>query len=714
MVKTVAYLIEDVANPRNRQRFGIDALLAQGIQVHVIELSGLTFPEVPRDRACYHDPLPFRLDVVSDWSGLARVAPSLAGADTIISLISTGALDPRSIPVYRAIARSGRPYMVISSNAFPGFGGGGGGLSLGQRLKAFRPLHSLTARLDPAWLGIPKAAWVVHGGEKSKIPNRFVGPRTREVWAHAMDYEAALPEMGQPERLIAVFLDEYHPFHPDVIGMGGTHPTPPDYYYARLRELFDRIEAELGLEVVIAACPRAEYDDKPGLFGTRTVLKHATARLVAESRLVLAHRSTAIAFAIIFEKPVMQVAHRTSYEAPEQKPYFDSFAEILGKPIRFIDDPAAVDLSGALDFDRARYGQYMRDYVKRPGSPERPYWSIVLDAVATQDSPPVMTKASPWFHAADWPAEEAMNSNQRRLVAEFNRDLEAGTLPTERVPCLCGGTRFERIASYDRYRIRQDTVVCRDCGLVQLMPRLTGEAYGRFYGSDLYRKLYNPELMGIDTAAYERAVDKNRYRFDFVAATVGLDGIASVLEVGCGGGWNLMPFHRAGKSVRGYDLGPSLIAFGRTQGLDLRPGTFSDVREGGFDLIVLSHVVEHLLDPAAEIARLLPRLNQGGHFYIEVPDMDSFALGGLQNAHTYWFTERTLGHLLAGIGLESVAARRFGCHLGMVLRPAASPAKPPLDGEYSRIRALVGDYDRRQRLKHWLRRLGLLKLLGRG
>ncbi|EME69323.1 hypothetical protein H261_13945 [Paramagnetospirillum caucaseum] len=381
MVKKITYLIEDVANPRNRQRFGIDALLAQGIDVHVIELSGLTFPEVPRDRSCYGESLPFRLDVVSSWSDLARVTPTLSEADAIISLISTGALDPRSIPVYRAIAKSGQPYMVISSNAFPGYGGSEGS-GLVQRLKTFRPLHSLAARIDPTWAGIPKAAWVVHGGEKSKIANRFVGPETREVWAHAMDYEAALPEMGQPERPIAVFLDEYHPFHPDVIGRGGTHPTPPDYYYARLREIFDRIEAELGLEVVIAACPRAEYDDKPGLFGTRTVLKHATARLVAQSRLVLAHRSTAIAFAIIFGKPVMQVAHRTSYEAPEQKPYFDSFAAILGQPIRFIDDPASVDLSGALDFDRGRYGQYMRDYVKRPGSPERPYWSIVLDAMA--------------------------------------------------------------------------------------------------------------------------------------------------------------------------------------------------------------------------------------------------------------------------------------------------------------------------------------------
>lgn len=716
MVRSITYLIEDIANPRNRQRFGIDYWVAQGWDVHVVELSALTFPAVPRDRSCYRAELPFRLDVVSTYGQLASLIPALARTGFILSLVSTGALDPRSIPVYRAIARSGRPYMVISSNAFPGFGGDGQSLGWRQRLNAFRPLHSLAARLDPGWLGIPKARWVVLGGAKSKIASRFVSPHTREIWAHAMDYEAALAEMNPPapERPTAVFLDEYHPFHPDVIGMGGTHPTPPDYYYARLREVFDRIEAELGLDVVVAACPRAEYDDKPGLFGDRPVIKFATARLVAQSSLVLAHRSTAIAFAIIFGKPVLQVAHRTSYVDPAQQPYFDSFAAILGKPIQFIDDAATADLSQALSLDRGRYDRYMRDYVKIPGSPPRPYWNIVQTAIE-RDLRDEMKRLSnsPWFHDPAWPAEEAMTAEQRRLVDDFNRAMADGTLPTETVPCLCGCGEFKLIASFDRYRLRQNTVVCTACGLVQLMPRLTASAYGDFYSSDLYRKLYNPDLMAIDDALYRRQVDKCRYRFDFTTATLGLDGLGSVLEVGCGGGWNLIPFHQAGKTVQGFDLGPSLVEYGRSQGLDLRRGTFADVTEGRFDLIVLSHVVEHLLDPAAEVARLLAHLTDGGHFYIEVPDVDSFALGGLQNAHTYWFSEQTLRHILAPIGLEMVASRRFGCHLGMIFRRAARAEAPSLSGEYPRIRAVILAYDRRQRIKHWLRRLGLLKLLGR-
>lgn len=719
----LAYVIEDVANPRNRQRFGIDFMVGQGLDVRVIEISGLTFPKVPRDRRCYEESgLPFRLDVVKTFTQWRAAAAGLAEADFIISLVSTGGLDPRSIPVYRGIAAARRPYGVLSSNAFPGFGGTEQS-DLPTRLKAMRPLHSLAARLQPSWLGIPAAALVVYGGEKSKTPNRFVGPDTSDVWAHAMDYETFLAERDPlpADRPYAVFIDEYHPYHPDVIGMGGKHPTPPDYYFDRLRKFFDRVEAELGIEVVIAACPRAEYDDKPRVFGARRVEKFATAPLVSGATLVLAHRSTAIAFAIMFDKPVLQIAHRTSYEAPAQKPYFDAFSEILGKPIRFIDDPASAELAGVLDIDRDAYDRYKRDYLKRPGSAEKPYWRIVLDAVQAccqGGRPEAMTKtvrltSAALLYACDYPSTENLELEQKRLIEQFNHDLASGTLTTEAVPCLCGSSDFVLAASYDRYRLRQDTVVCRTCGLVQSNPRLTAEEYRKFYESDLYRRLYSPALMSMDRALFDKAVARDGYRFAFVMGHLDLDTVRTVLEVGCGGGWNLWPYHQAGKTVLGLDHSPALTAYGAGLGMDLRQGSIEDIPGQGYDLIVLSHVVEHFMDPVATVRDIVAKAAPGGHLYIEVPNADHFELGGLQNAHTYWFSPQTLFHYMAKAGLRPLASSPFGCHFGalFVVDPGAKPA--PLPEEYDRIAARIKRYERRQSLKHVLKRLGILRLLGR-
>jgi hypothetical protein len=137
----------------------------------------------------------------------------------------------------------------------------------------------------------------------------------------------------------------------------------------------------LGIEVVIAACPVADYSDKPHVFGRRQVIFDKTAELIARSRLVIAHRSTAISYAIMHRKPVMIVATRPIYEHTAHKPVFDAISGILNKPVAFIDDPESINLSDVFAMDAQAYDRYFAEYVKSPGSAEEPYWDIVVDAI---------------------------------------------------------------------------------------------------------------------------------------------------------------------------------------------------------------------------------------------------------------------------------------------------------------------------------------------
>jgi len=393
----IAYILEDALNERNRERFGVNFFLSQGIGVKVFDVSDLTLPEIPRDRSGYGKIFDISLTVVSNAKTWRQEALKLRDADLIISLVSTGVLDPRSIAIYRAIAHSRRPYMILSSNAFPGWNRYRGEprlfhrriADIARRMSQVDLRRSLTARIRPAWLGIPAASFVVYGGRRSRTSNLFVGPETREIWAHAMDYETAEALKANPpgDTATAVFIDEFHPFHPDLLGMGLSSPVTPEYYFGRLRALFNRIEDELGLRVVVAACPRADYENRPelfgrGRFGTREVLRNSTARLIAQSRLVIAHRSTAIGFAVMFGKPVLQVATKMSYRHSSQRPFFDAFAEALGKPIRFIDDLTNLDLSDVFTIRHDLYARYVTNFIKDPCSPARGYWEIVLDAVS--------------------------------------------------------------------------------------------------------------------------------------------------------------------------------------------------------------------------------------------------------------------------------------------------------------------------------------------
>lgn len=105
--------------------------------------------------------------------------------------------------------------------------------------------------------------------------------------------------------------------------------------------------------------------------------------------------------------------------------------------------------------------------------------------------------------------------------------------------------------------------------------------------------------------------------------TRGLD-IHSVLEVGCGTGAVLaeMVQRKIGSEYAGCE--PSVELFGYAHSrpydadVDIRGATFeeSGLDQRGWDLIVLSHVLEHTSDPAALLARVLATAR---HVVIEVP-----------------------------------------------------------------------------------------------
>ena len=237
-----------------------------------------------------------------------------------------------------------------------------------------------------------------------------------------------------------------------------------------------------------------------------------------------------------------------------------------------------------------------------------------------------------------------MNDEQLRLVDQFNRRMDTGEIAMETVSCLCGNDDFVLLAEYDRYRIKQRAVICPACGLVQNQPRMTRQETEKFYTSDAYRKLYDPDIFELDRQGFNDYLKKTAYRHAFVSARRNGQALDKVLEIGCGGGWNLYPYMRNGAKVVGYDYGPALVEFGRGLGMDLRVGSIDDVEGGEFDLIVLSHVVEHFLDPIGEVQKLAALLKDGGMVYIEVPNVRHFCLGGLQNAHNYYFSPATLIH----------------------------------------------------------------------
>ena len=224
-------------------------------------------------------------------------------------------------------------------------------------------------------------------------------------------------------------------------------------------------------------------------------------------------------------------------------------------------------------------------------------------------------------------------------------------------PCVCGSTKPFKLTASDRYGLSVDTHLCFNCGVIRTSPCLTEESLSRFYKTD-YLGIYETTDVSIDKRFAEQKVCGEK-RLDFMKDY--LPATPIVFDVGCHTGGVLMAFKNAGARCYGCDLTSSGFQPGQDAGLTLIEGDESSLRQyGPADLIILSHVLEHLPHPRKTLASMYSLLKVSGLLYIELPGVFEFHLRDigmmrfLQNAHLFHFTRGTLRNTLAGSGFAFV------------------------------------------------------------
>ena len=285
-----------------------------------------------------------------------------------------------------------------------------------------------------------------------------------------------------------------------------------------------------------------------------------------------------------------------------------------------------------------------------------------------------------------------MSAFQRSLVNGYNDKVLHQRFDYEEATCLCKEQTFEGLFEFDRYGLWNPVVICMNCGLIQNNPRLTEDEYGRFYSSDDYRSLYEGESYLEESA---KRFNKSNHIFEDLNPIISKLGLKTILEVGCGGGWNLLPFDRAGYNVTGVDYSENLTEMGRSYGLNIHQGSIRSLEnwEQKYDVIILNHVIEHFTDFFGFMELIIRRLIKNGIIYAGVPNMDHCIVGQLQNAHLYYFTPRTFKRYMSELGLEELA---FGTaqniHMYGVFKLSASRELGPTfkpEIEYARMKKKV-------------------------
>jgi len=281
------------------------------------------------------------------------------------------------------------------------------GISQGQlprlkrpfKVRSFRELAGKLSR-QPFWFMLPPGGkpslrggirrwfmrtraldWIFAGTTVSSTDSSMMGKNTRVFYIHNRDYEYVLGLSPLPfdQCRNAVLLDHMGFHHPDAQTLGIKLPQLDEgAFFASIRHALDSYEEHSGLTVEVAAHPRALPGSLDQYYGNRLVRYGETPDAIAGAKVVIViNATTAVGLAVALNRPMIALVGNTFWSVITNQ--VETLSELLLIPVVDIDPvtPQWPELS----INLLEYEDYMRKYVKIPGTIEERFWKVVTSHI---------------------------------------------------------------------------------------------------------------------------------------------------------------------------------------------------------------------------------------------------------------------------------------------------------------------------------------------
>jgi SAM-dependent methyltransferase len=241
---------------------------------------------------------------------------------------------------------------------------------------------------------------------------------------------------------------------------------------------------------------------------------------------------------------------------------------------------------------------------------------------------------------------------------------------------LCGTQMVPRFQARDHLRPQVSTQYsiewCASCEFGRVAGSFTPADVATFYTPDYYTHVTSGEsgkasMHLLDRLRVhlawrtDRGVDLSPAEVEWVTTA------PSLCDVGCGSGQAMSAFKHAGYDVVGIEPDRAARALAVKVG-EVFEGTAeavpAEIAGRKFDVVLLSHVLEHCIDPAAALGNVERLLAAGGTAVIEVPNnatlgFEMYGPGWFFAdipRHLQFFTEKSLRKALGNAGLRVTRA----------------------------------------------------------
>lgn len=274
------------------------------------------------------------------------------------------------------------------------------------------------------------------------------------------------------------------------------------------------------------------------------------------------------------------------------------------------------------------------------------------------------------------------------VATHFAKSAErsAAGLAPDRFRCWCGHYDGQTLwqGHYNRsgaVDFPYSVIRCANCGQVRTDPCPAGGATKSLYQG------YGRQRIEIDAEVRRWFVSRLADLRRFTTPP------SRVLDVGCSTGTFVAMLAEAGYQAEGLEIDEFSVGHARASGLKVRAGDLESaaLEPNRYDVVVMSHTLEHLPNPCASIGVVSRILAPGGVLLVYVPNFRSLAARVLRNNWGYLSPHEHVWHF-------SFASLRSLVDAGSAdtLRPVWFHANTRLEPENAE-----------QRWKHYVKRTAL-------
>jgi len=222
------------------------------------------------------------------------------------------------------------------------------------------------------------------------------------------------------------------------------------------------------------------------------------------------------------------------------------------------------------------------------------------------------------------------------------------------------GVTDNRLGTSGSYDVRR----CVKCGFEQTSPLPSQTEL-----TQLYEKHYNfgGEKGTLYTKLREQFLFSSLYRWwtqlDGDVAFHHRRGTGRLLDIGCNEGRGLQLYARNGFKVEGLELNETAAAVARDAGFNVHTCLLEEFHPAAtYDVVVLSNVLEHSLDPRKMLLAVHRVLSARGQVWISCPNSESWLRRVFGKSWINWhvpfhishFSPKTLGQLLTEAGYSGI------------------------------------------------------------